>query len=159
MNFTVPAHYTDTGESISKEMSLYFFVNSILLILNSIDFSKETIERKCKKGVPRESKNETKLTTKQVNLMSWIYVLNHLNKSSYEMKQICAGIQEIQGIPFVSNPNDLSVWFTDIGDFLIRDKANKITRVKKSINDILDVAIRDGFLDIKITQDVRNRPV
>lgn len=160
MIIKIPHKFLDTDEEFSSDMEKYFFANSILTILFSFDFSKDTIERKCKKGVSRSKYQPSKnLTSKQISLLAWIYVLNRLNINTYDTKSMCASIEQIQGMPFINNPHDLSVWFTDIGNKVSRNRKTKRTNIKELYQNILDTAFHNGFFELKIGLDVRQRPV
>lgn len=138
-NLLIPSIHTDTHEPINDTMREFYFASTII---NSTihDFTAKTIKKKSLKGVSGKVKT---LTPKQVYLLAWVYVFNRKGVNTYHTPTLCEHIEEAQGVKFIQNPHDLSVWFTDIGkDYIVRDNENKKTELCEYYTKLLDACFK-----------------
>lgn len=150
---TIPQIHTDTHKELSQEMREFYFAQMILNSIQHIDFTFSTIEAKCTKGKTKKGENQkSHLTPKQVSLLAWVYVFNKKGIDTYNTPTLCEHIEKAQGIKFIQNPHDLSVWFQNCGDKVIRDKEKKKTLLCDTYQKLLDYCNDKGSFELVINK-------
>jgi hypothetical protein len=148
---TIPQKHTDTQKELSSEMREYYFAYMVLNSIQHIDFTFSSILQKCTKKAEVKSP-KTHLTPKQVSLLAWVYVFNERGIDTYNTPTLCEYIEKAQGVKFIQNPHDLSVWFQNIGDKVIRDKEKKKTLLCDTYQKLLDYCNQKGSFELIINK-------
>lgn len=150
MKISIPNKYIDTDEMLTEMHRKQMFAYAVIASVNSLDFSKGSIERRSRKSKKSVVKAVKTLTGKQMSLLSWIYVLNISGYNTFDTEELNRKISEFLGFNFVDNHRDLSVWLCELNRIVTREKATGRTHINGMIKTLLDKAFKDGFIELKI---------
>jgi hypothetical protein len=150
MKISIPNKYIDSDEILSDMHRKQMFAYAVIASVNSLDFSKSSIERRSRKSQKSVTKIAKTLTGKQISLIAWVYVLNMYGYNTFDTDELNKNISDFLGFKFVENHRDLSVWLCELNRVVTRDKYSKKTDINGSIRSLLDLAFQNGFIELKI---------
>jgi hypothetical protein len=143
----IPNHDTKNNEEFSELYRQYLTAYAILDVViptsKGVLFSKNHIESICLKGI----KKEKTVTPKQNTLLALLFVLKKNGLKCYKDDDILENSKKVFGYQFTEKAQDISVWLTDISEYIVRDKKQNTISLLPNFEQLILAAFRNGYFN------------